>query len=212
MDQRPTWFSENAKYDSREGRTIEVRRTWFGVRTDQPEKGISMSRRTLTSLAASVIVGVACIATVSTDAFAYRRGVAGVARGGVYHGGVNRVGVNRVGIGYGGAGIGYRGAALAYRGGWNGYYRRGLGVAAGVAVGTAAAGAYYGDSGYASGGYASGAYASSAYDESGGYTLNGTYMSEADAVAYCAQRFRSYDIESRTFLAYSGERMSCPVQ
>src|SRR6266851_9299778 len=172
MDQRPTWFSENAKYDSREGRTIEVRRTWFGVRTDQPEKGISMSRRTLTSLAASVIVGVACIATVSTDAFAYRRGVAGVARGGVYHGGVNRVGVNRlgvnrVGIGYGGAGIGYRGAALAYRGGWNGYYRRGLGVAAGVAVGTAAAGAYYGDSGYASGGYASGAYASSAYDESG---------------------------------------------
>jgi len=174
-----------------------------------------MSRRTLTSLAASVIVGVACIATVSTDAFAYRRGVAGVARGGVYHGGVNRVGVNRlgvnrVGIGYGGAGIGYRGAALAYRGGWNGYYRRGLGVAAGVAVGTAAAGAYYGDSGYASGGYASGAYASSAYDESGGYTLNGVYMSEADAVAYCAQRFRSYDIESRTFLAYSGERMSCP--
>ncbi len=186
-----------------------------------------MSRRTLTSLAASVIVGVACIATVSTDAFAYRRGVAGVARGGVYHGGVNRVGVNRVGvnrvgigygrvgIGYGGAGIGYRGAALAYRGGWNGYYRRGLGVAAGVAVGTAAAGAYYGDSGYASGGYASGGYASggyasSAYDESGGYTLNGVYMSEADAVAYCAQRFRSYDIESRTFLAYSGERMSCP--
>ena len=171
-----------------------------------------MSRRTLTSLAASVIVGVACIATVSTDAFAYRRGVAGVARGGVYHGGVNRVGVNRVGIGYGGAGIGYRGAALAYRGGWNGYYRRGLGVAAGVAVGTAAAGAYYGDSGYASGGYASGAYASSAYDESGGYTLNGVYMSEADAVAYCAQRFRSYDIESRTFMAYSGERVSCPVQ
>ncbi len=169
-----------------------------------------MSRRTLTSLAASVIVGVACIATVSTDAFAYRRGVAGVARGGVYHGGVNRVGVNRVGIGYGGAGIGYRGAALAYRGGWNGYYRRGLGVAAGVAVGTAAAGAYYGDSGYASGGYASGAYASSAYDASGGYTLNGVYMSEADAVAYCAQRFRSYDIESRTFMAYSGERMSCP--
>ena len=84
-------------------------------------------------------------------------------------------------------------------------------------VGTAAAGAYYGDSGYASGGYASGgyasgAYASSAYDESGGYTLNGTYMSEADAVAYCAQTFRSYDIESRTFMAYSGERVSCPVQ
>jgi hypothetical protein len=167
-----------------------------------------MSRRTLTSLAASVIVGVACIVTVSTDAFAYRRGGAGVARGGVYHGGVNRVGVGRVGIGYG--------RALGDRGGWNGYYRGGLGVAAGAALGAAAAGTYYGDSNYGGAAYGSGAYASAAYDTSadydtsGGYTLNGAYMSEADAVAYCAQRFRSYDVESRTFLAHSGQRVSCP--
>jgi hypothetical protein len=53
-----------------------------------------MSRRTLISLAASVIVGIACIATISTDAFAYRRGV-----------GVGRVGVGRVG--------GYRGGIIA---------------------------------------------------------------------------------------------------
>ena len=79
-----------------------------------------MSRRTLISLAASVIVGIACIATVSSDAFAYRRGV-GVGRAGVYHGGVYRGGV-------------YRGAAL----------RRGVAVGVGAAaVGAAAAGAYY---------------------------------------------------------------------
>ena len=38
-----------------------------------------MSRRTLISLTASAIVGIVCIATISTDAFAYRRGV-GVGR------------------------------------------------------------------------------------------------------------------------------------
>ena len=133
----------------------------------------------------------------------------GVGRVGVNRVGVNRVGVDRVGIGYGRAGIGYGRGALAYRGG---YYRPGLGLAAGAAVGAAAAyygyyggGGYYGNSGY-------GAYASAAYDTSGGdtYILHGNYMSESDAVAYCAQRFRSYDIESRTFLAYSGERVSCP--
>jgi hypothetical protein len=74
-----------------------------------------MSRRTLISLSASVIVGVACLATISTDAFAYRRGV-GVGRVGVYHGGV------------------YRGAAV----------RRGVAVGVGAAaVGAVAAGAYY---------------------------------------------------------------------
>jgi len=78
-----------------------------------------MLRRTIVSLAASVIVGIACIATVSTDAFAYRRG-AGVGRAGVYHGGVYRGGV-------------YPGAAV----------RRGVAVGVGAAaVGAAAAGAY----------------------------------------------------------------------
>ena len=68
---------------------------------------------------ASVIIGIACIVTVSTDAFAYRRGV-GVGRAGVYHGGVYRGGV-------------YRGAAV----------RRGVAVGVGAAaVGAAAYGAY----------------------------------------------------------------------
>jgi hypothetical protein len=79
-----------------------------------------MSRRTLISLAASVIVGIACVATISTDAFAYRRGV-----------GVGRVGVGRAGVYHGGV---YRGAAV----------RRGVAVGVGAAaVGAAAAGAYY---------------------------------------------------------------------
>jgi hypothetical protein len=61
-------------------------------------------------------------------------------RAGVYRAGVNRVGVARVGVNR--VGIGYRRVGLTYRGGWNGYYRRGVGVAAGVALGAAAAGAY----------------------------------------------------------------------
>ncbi len=57
-----------------------------------------------------------------------------------------------------------------------------------------------------------GAALGSSYYVSGGdtYILHGTHISESDAVAYCAQQFRSYDTESRTFLAYSGERVSCP--
>ena len=79
-----------------------------------------MSRRKIFSLAASVIIGIASIVTVSTDAFAYRGGRAGVGRAGVYHGGAYR----------GGA---YRGVAV----------RRGVAVGVGAAaVGAAAYGAY----------------------------------------------------------------------
>ena len=68
---------------------------------------------------------------------------------------------------------------------------------------------------YASGDDGSNAYASAAYTTTGDgtsatYILNGAYISESDAIAYCAQRFRSYDVESQTFLSYSGERKSCP--
>ena len=89
-----------------------------------------MSRRTIVSLAASVIVGIACIATISTDAFAYRRGV-GVGRAGVYHGGVYRGGAYRgaavrrggaVGVGAAAVGAGAYGAYGAYRGYHCGYY------------------------------------------------------------------------------------------
>jgi len=81
---------------------------------------------------------------ISTMAMAIDVASAGT-RAGVYRGGVNRIGVGRVGVarvGVGRVGIGYRRAGLAYRDGWNGYYRPGLGVAAGVALGATAAGAY----------------------------------------------------------------------
>ena len=171
-----------------------------------------ISLATLTgALAISTMAVAIDVASAAPRGGVYRGGVnrvgvgrVGVNRVGMNRVGVNRVGVGRVGIGYGRAGIGYGRAALANR-----YYRPGLGLAAGAALGTAAA--YYGGSGYYdNSGY--GAYASAAYDAGGDdtYILHGNYMSESDAVAYCAQRFRSYDVESRTFLAYSGERVSCP--
>ena len=82
-----------------------------------------MSRRTIFSLIASVMVGIGCAAMISNDAFAYRGGRVGVGRVG-YHGGVHRVGY-RGGV--------YRGAAV----------RRGVAVGVGAAaVGAAAYGAY----------------------------------------------------------------------
>jgi hypothetical protein len=80
-----------------------------------------MSRRTLISLAASVIVGIACIVTVSTDAFARRGAGVGVGRAGVHHGAVHRGGVYRgaavrrgVAVGVGAAAVGAAGAYGAY--------------------------------------------------------------------------------------------------
>jgi hypothetical protein len=173
--------------------------TWCQRVSNQQEKLMKcIGLAALTGALAISTVGLAIdVASAAPRDGAYRGGVNRVGAGRV---GVNRVGVNRVGVN--------RVGALAYRGG---YYRPGLRLAAGAALGAAAAGyagsGYYGNSGY-------GAYASAGYDTGGGdtYILRGNYMSEADAVAYCAQRFRSYDAESQTFLAYSGERVSCPQQ
>ncbi len=89
-----------------------------------------MTRRTIISLAAAVVVGIASIATISTDAFAFRGGRAGVGRVGGYHGGAYHRGVYRGGVYRGGV---YRGAVV----------RPGVAVGVGVGVGAAAAGAYY---------------------------------------------------------------------
>src|SRR6476619_4792031 len=80
-----------------------------------------MSRRIILSLAASAIIGIGFLGTISTDASAYR---AGVYCGGVYRGGVDRGGYYRgvrpgVAVGIGAAAVGA------------------------AAVGAAAAGAYY---------------------------------------------------------------------
>jgi hypothetical protein len=80
-----------------------------------------MSRRTILSLAASAIIGIGFIGTISTDASAYRGGVyrGGVYRGGVYRGGFYRGVRPGVAVGIGAAAVGA------------------------AAVGAAAAGAYY---------------------------------------------------------------------
>jgi len=62
-----------------------------------------MSRRTIVSRAASIIVAIVWLAT-STDAFAYR---AGVGRAGIHHGGIHHGAVRRgVAVGAGGAAAG----------------------------------------------------------------------------------------------------------
>ncbi len=75
-----------------------------------------MTRRTIVSLVAAVVVGIASVATISTDAFA-RGGRVAVGRAGAYHGGVHHV---------------YRAPV-----------RRGVAVGVGAAAAGAAAGAYY---------------------------------------------------------------------
>ncbi len=79
-----------------------------------------MSHRSIISIAASAIIGIACVATVSTDALAYRGGRVGVGRVGVHHAGVYRAPVRRgvragVAVGVGAAAVGAYGAYGAYR-------------------------------------------------------------------------------------------------
>lgn len=93
-------------------------------------------------------------------------------------------------------GWGYRGGYRGY--GWRGYGYRGygyrpwvgagIGLATGLAIGSAlAAPRYY-------------------YDEPYAYRA----PVAGDAVAYCMQRFRSYDPASGTYLGYDGRRHPCP--
>jgi hypothetical protein len=98
---------------------------------------------------------------------------------------------------------------VAWRGGfghgWGGG-GRGWGPAAGLAAGaiiggavTAAQPLYGYDYGYAP---------SYAYDYDPGYSSYG--YAPGGASAYCAQRFRSYDPASGTYLGYDGLRHPCP--
>jgi BA14K-like protein len=127
-------------------------------------------------------------------------GVGGVGRpggiGGV--GGVGRPGgVGGIGgiAGVGGPGR-WNGA-----GGWNGgYWRPGYGLAAGAVGGAIAAGSYYGGYGYGNYGYDNYGYG---YD-------TGAYASSPGYADYCAQRYKSYDPASGTYLGYDGIRHPCP--
>jgi hypothetical protein len=121
----------------------------FGVRDYEGARGpvtteIPMSYRSVVSIAAAAIL---VIASVSTEAFAYRAGRGGAVRaGGAYAGGARVAGgAYRGGVYHGGI---YRGGV--YRPGW-GVGAAAAGVAIGAAaVGAAAASSYYDsyDNGY----------------------------------------------------------------
>jgi hypothetical protein len=102
--------------------------------------------------------------------------------------------------------------AVRYRGGWRG--GRGVGIGAGFVAGALIGGAIagsqygygpgpYGYSGYAPG-YAPGYYDQGDIDE--GYVAVGP----GGGGGSCAQRYRSYDPRSGTFLGFDGLRHPCP--
>lgn len=90
---------------------------------------------------------------------------------------------------------------------WNGrrHWRGpGYGFGAGLALGALGSSYYYNDPYYYGDSYA---YAPDAYVDDGQYAA--APAAEGDA-AYCAQRYRSYDPASGTYLNYDGNRYPCP--
>jgi len=101
----------------------------------------------------------------------------------------------------------------AYDGRWNrysqnGYWRRGAGYGAGVAVGVGVGLGYP----YVAGGgpYADDYYEGYAATDDYGYAAAPEYDGQEVDAQYCAQRFRSYDPASGTYLGYDGLRHPCP--
>ncbi|HEY6619581.1 MAG TPA: BA14K family protein [Steroidobacteraceae bacterium] len=98
-----------------------------------------------------------------------------------------------------------RGGGRYAGGGYRHGYGQGLGFAGGLAVGSALGygygygGGYYGDDYYADNDY---------YD--GGYDSGPSYVvSAGQSDGYCAQRYKSYDPTSGTYLGYDGLRHPC---
>ena len=96
-----------------------------------------------------------------------------------------------------------------YRGGW-GWGGVGAGFVAGAVIGGALASPYYGYDPY----YYPGPYAvppgPGVYGAPGPAYAVPVAPVAGDAVAYCMQRFKSYDPRSGTYLGYDGARHPCP--
>ena len=99
----------------------------------------------------------------------------------------------------------YQGGGGRYYGGGYRHHHRGGGFWPGVAVGGIGIGSTYGY-------YGSPSY----YDDSYGYyddsAVAAAPPTDDDAVAYCMQRYRSYDPASGTYLGNDGLRHPCPAQ
>jgi len=119
--------------------------------------------------------------------------------------------IGRTGVGGGGAAVVAGGGGWRGGGGWHGgHFHRGGGFWPGVAAGAVIGGALA---------YPYGAYAYDDYPGYGYYDEPGYYAEDStvavvpdggDSAAYCAQRFRSYDPASGTYLGYDGQRHPCP--
>ena len=103
--------------------------------------------------------------------------------------------------GWGGGG--WRGGGWGYRRGWGG---AGAGFVAGALIGSALASPYYGYGPYP-GPYYVAPPAPVYYGPPA--AVYGAPVVEDD-VAYCSQRFKSYDPRSGTYLGYDGLRHPCP--
>ena len=151
-----------------------------------------MRRFILAGLTAAAL-GVSGLANANAAPILFDPGLNAAARAGVID-----VQFNFNGRGAARGPVAPRGRAI-YRGGNRGGYRGGgVGVGAGIA-------------GLAAGALIGGAILNS---QRGGYYDDGYYAPQGmitdDGVAYCMQRYKSYDPASGTYLGYDGYRHPCP--
>jgi BA14K-like protein len=105
----------------------------------------------------------------------------------------------------------FRGDGFRGDRGWRRHgFGPGVGFAAGLAAGSALGYGYYG--GYSDPYYYDDDYANSDYYDGGypGYGDEGYAVTAGADPSYCAQRYRSYDPASGTYLGYDGLRHPCP--
>jgi hypothetical protein len=128
-----------------------------------------------------------------------RSGFRGAAIGGGFRGAQASVGGFNGGNNFAG-----RGGGRFAGGGYRHRHGRGLGFVGGLAVGSALGygyGGYYGDDYYADNSYSDGN-----YDSGPSYVVSGGQNGDS---GYCAQRYKSYDPASGTYLGYDGLRHPC---
>ncbi|MCG2632095.1 BA14K family protein [Bradyrhizobium sp. WYCCWR 13023] len=186
----------------------------------------------------SAAAALALVLPMATPSFAQGHGghggggghFAGGGGGAHFGGGGARMGGFSGGAHFGGGGGGFAAAArpnggVAFNGGgrnfaasgghWNGggnwhgngwHHRGGFwpGFAAGAAIGGLGSYAYYGGGPY----YGDNYYDDGYYDDSASVAV--VPDTGGDSSAYCAQRYRSYDPASGTYLGYDGLRHPCP--
>ncbi|WP_213774496.1 BA14K family protein [Bradyrhizobium sp. dw_78] len=161
-----------------------------------------MSLRVLSTVAA---IALALPMLTPTASFAQHHG------GG--HGGGGHMGGVHMGGGHMGGGMRRGGGGHFAGGGYRGGFHRGGGGAfipgaiAGAVIGGALASDAYGYDGPGYYGYGPG-YDDSYVDDSDDSVV--PIVPGGDASAYCAQRYRSYDPASGTYLGYDGARHPCP--